>query len=90
MSELFDIPECLSPRLKWMKDHGILTHHNPDCDPPWIAIKPMLPEHKGKNIGEIMGDACRLYDEGGWIGEGEGEADAMADLARKINLPSWH
>ncbi len=90
MNDLFPVEESLSPRLAWMKELGILTHYNPDCEPPWIALKPIFPEHKGMTIGAIMADACLIYDESGWIGEGDGEADAMADLALKLGLKLWN
>jgi len=36
MSDLFDIPETLSPRLAWMKEHGIQSIQNPEYG-NWIA-----------------------------------------------------
>jgi hypothetical protein len=37
---LFDIPETLSPRLIWMREHGIATFsHAPDADGEWTAQK---------------------------------------------------
>lgn len=57
---LFDIPECKSPRLLWVEKHGFLTHHAEHCDEdPWCAIIPME-GHKG-GIGAIMAEWCRLY-----------------------------
>lgn len=88
MNELFPIEETLSPRLKWMKDKGVLTHHNSDCEPPWLAIQKM-PGHQG-TIGEIMAQWCRLYDDHGYSGYGETEDEAIADLARNRKILLWN
>lgn len=90
MSELFSIPESLSPRLRWIAAHGILSHHSPHCpESPWMALKPVDAD-KGKAIGDIMAESCCLYDEAGMIGYGMTEADAILDLAVNLNLPLWN
>lgn len=38
MNELFDMGECLSPRLRWMRDNGIRSYYNPDRTQAWQAI----------------------------------------------------
>lgn len=92
MSELFDIEESLSPRMKWvhgMKAGVMLTHYNADCENPWCAIL-VQTEDKGKTIGLIMAESCRLYDEAGLYAEGSTEIDAMEELAVKNNLKLWN
>jgi len=89
MSELFDIPETLSPRLAWIKEHGVLTHHAPHCEEaPWIALIPM-DGHTG-NIGEIMAEWCGLYDEQGLIGYGMTMDEAIVSMAKATGLKLWN
>lgn len=86
--ELFDIPESLSPRLVWLRSSGILTHHSPRMEYPWIAIKP-FERDKGKDIGTIFAESCRIYDESHSIGYGNTEDEAITSLAHKLNLTLW-
>jgi len=89
---LFDLPEQKSPRLLWVERLGFLTHHTPELsaeEGPWIAI---LPEEddKGKDIGEIMSESCRLYDEVFGMGYGTTEEAAILELCRKKSIPLWN
>jgi len=89
MNSLFDIPETKSPRLLWIEEHGILTHHAPHCDEdPWMAIIP-FDGHKG-GIGEIMAEWCGFYEECNAIGYGKTESDAISDLAINLKLKLWN
>jgi hypothetical protein len=92
MDSLFtSLPETLSPRLEWLEQQGFLTHYCPDMAPeedPWIAIKP-VEEDKGKDIGLIMSESCRLYDEEYGCGYGKTKMDAILDLCRKKSIPLW-
>jgi hypothetical protein len=86
--ELFAVEEILSPRLKWMKDHGILTHWADVEECPWLAIQKM-PGHTG-TIGEIMAEYCVLYDDHGYCGYGATETEAITNLARSRRIPLWN
>ena len=89
MNELFQIEETKSPRLKWLDQHGFMTHEADHLDEdPWMAIIPME-DHKG-NIGEIMAEWCGLYEEMGIIGYGNTEQDAIDDCAAKMKIPLWN
>jgi hypothetical protein len=88
--ELFTIPETLSPRLLWIAANCILTHHAPHCpEAPWIAIQPFDGD-RGKEVGEIMAESCRLYDDADAIGYGQTEDEAIVSLAKKLNLRLWN
>lgn len=92
MSELFDIPETLSPRLKWMRDNRIKTHHAPHMEEaPWMAIR-LTEEHwkKQMSVSEAMEEECRLYDEAGELAEADTEDEAIVALAKKLNLKLWN
>lgn len=89
IKELFSIEPSMSPRLAWktrMLDGNMLTHRNTECDPPWCAIL-VQERDKGKSIGLIMAESCRLYDEAGWYAEGDTELEAMEELAVKNKIP---
>jgi len=75
MSELFDIPETLSPRLAWLKKHGIFTNSeffdDSDEEYRWGAWL----------------EGCQDYLR---TGHGDTEDDALVDLAKKQNLKLWN
>lgn len=88
--ELFNIEPTLSPRLRWIADNDILTHHAPHCEEaPWMAVQP-FDEDKGKDIGNIMAESCRLYDDADALGYGMTQDEAIVNLARKLNLRLWN
>ena len=65
--------------------HGIITHKSKSLDRdelPWSALIPTAGD-KGKKIPEIMSESARAYDEGGRIGYGATEADAIRALCQK-------
>lgn len=75
MSELFDISESLSPRLAWMRKHGIQTLEGFDCVdqvPVWAAF----PDEA--DIGK--GTAC----------DGDTEMEAIEKLAGRLNIKLWN
>lgn len=90
MSELFQLPPSLSPRLSWIAAQGILTHHAPHCpEAPWMALQPFK-EDTGKDIGTIMAESCRTYDDADALGYGQTEDEAIVDLAKKQGLKLWN
>lgn len=88
--ELLSVPVSLSPRLRWIQTHGVLTHRSEmERELPWIALIPMERD-KGKDIFDCMADNCRLYDEGNLLGYGQTEDEALYALAAKLNLKTWN
>jgi hypothetical protein len=89
--ELFPVEAVAmdSPRLAWMKRNNILTHFSSGMPDPWLAIAAM-PEDVGKNIGQIMAESCRLYDEANLCGYGATEEEAIVDLAEKNMWAIWN
>lgn len=92
---LFPVPEALSPRLAWMKKHGIITfHHRPghNCPPTWFAgFQAWHPTLKG--VAFCATETAEHDDSR--IGEGETEEDALISLmgcwdARKVNMHLWN
>lgn len=77
---LFEVERQDSPRLAWMKKHAIRTHHTPGMEDelPWIAWH-------GANHGP---DGIPLNPSR--CGYGDTEADAIADLARRIGIHLWN
>ena len=71
MNELFKIPETLSPRLQWMRDHDVKTI--PDA---WDSFYER--ERWAAYTGTIA-DMPELY-------YGDTEDEAIVDLAKKNNL----
>jgi hypothetical protein len=65
--ELFQIPETLSPRLRWMREHDIRIHR--DSEEPHEFTAWTLPDVSGY---------------------GATEDEALADLARKLNVKLWN
>ena len=75
---LFDMPDDPSPRLKWMREQGVKTHHAPHCeDSPWCAW---------------FWDNCEngLPIDPERCGYGMTEQDAVVDLAKKNNVKLWN
>ena len=52
MSNLFDLPESLSPRLQWVKRHGLVVKKRPDG--VWACY--LTDETLG--VGETEEEAC--------------------------------
>jgi hypothetical protein len=91
MKELFtDLETVLSPRLKWIAESGILTHHTEGFgETAWMALLPW-DKDKGKDIMTIFAESCRLYDEAGQCQYGPTEDDAIVELAKRLQLPLWN
>jgi len=77
MSDLFEIPEQLSPRLKWMKEHDV---HTDKCrylqagEAPWSAWQ-----------GDMM-KAMSFME----ISTGETEDEAIVHLAKAMGWKLWN
>ena len=85
--ELFPIPESLSPKLAWLKKHGLVTHYfevlqegaeSPETGEelyPWTCMdRRPNPNHSIKE---------------GIVGVGETEEEACMDYARKNDILHW-
>lgn len=91
-SRLLDVPKS-APSLRqritaFKKLHGILTFKTSRMkreEYPWIAVLP-VEEDKGKDIGTIMAESCRLYDESGYLAEGTGELSAIRTLCQQLEI----
>jgi hypothetical protein len=87
MSDLFPIPETLSPRLAWMRENRVRTHYQikfegmndgqPDPNMlPWCA---WLPSNDDNTIPKDP-DLC---------GYGATEIDALMDLVAVTGVKGW-
>lgn len=86
MKELFEIQPCDSPRLKWMKKHGVHTMHNKGVNPgdecdvtgetlyPWCA-------YVGVNV---------FPKPEGLLGCGNTEDEAICELAKRRGWKLWN
>lgn len=83
--------EMLSPRLRWMLRHDVAAHYFEDAThgEEWMAIM-RLHEDEGLSVGECIARHCRLYEEGGRVGYGATEEDALRDLAVNTNTLTWN
>lgn len=87
-----DLPEVLSPRLVWVRLHGVITmsfeeHQRFGDDDKWAAG--LAPGVTGKDaIAQWFCDECSHNGDmtTGW---GETEEAAMEDLALKHELKHW-
>ncbi len=79
MSELFNIPETLSPRLRWMEKHG-------------ITIEDGGIDHDDGDECEITGNQCFRYYAicGEQAAGGHTKDDAIIALAIKLQLRLWN
>lgn len=84
MTELFNLPMTLSPRLAWMKEHGITvldhgTHLKPGAEC----------ELTGKTLYRFQASMTNWSFEKryGW---GDTEVDALVDLAKKAEIKLWN
>lgn len=64
---------------------GILLHRSKHCEDPWCALLP-FPKDKGKEIGAIMAESCRLYEESGRVAFGPGDLTTVRLLCAKLKL----
>jgi hypothetical protein len=74
---LFDIPETLSPRLRWLNKHGIQTYKSPYVeagDEPWAAWQGELTE-------AINADT---------LATGETEDEAIVNYCKRNGIQLWN
>lgn len=81
-----EIPESLSPKLAWLKKHGLTTHFLP----PEESLELRECPETGETIYPWR---CGIsHPEFGFAvpyGVGETEADAIIDYCRKNDLPHY-
>ncbi len=76
-SELFEVPESLSPKLKWMRAHGLVTEFDEE-----LVHMPESPE-TGETCYPWVCYSC--VDDMAY-GFGESEEDAIADACSRLGL----
>lgn len=72
--DLFQVEESLSPKAKWMNEHGVRVYHNPDMTIPFIAYL---------KIGQ--GDSGLEY-----FHKGHTEDEALEGVAEKAGVKLWN
>jgi hypothetical protein len=80
---LFDIPETPSPRLKWIAEKQVRTHHHAQSEPAWSAWLP------SQDFGPTW-SGCYDPAQEDDVGHGDTEDEAIVELARKLNLKLWN
>lgn len=85
MSELFDIPETLSPKLAWMRDNNCITMRDMSG---WVAD---FRDPKFNSVSSHDYFMERLGYEGdpSSVGYGNTEDEAILDLCIKTKTPHW-
>ena len=86
MSDLFDIPETLSPRLRWMQAHGVKTllmRDDPEMwfpDMPWVAFTGEFDQDDPEWVDKMTSD----------FGVGASEDDAIIAWAIANKHKLWN
>jgi hypothetical protein len=89
---LFALPPRQGPskaeRLAaFVAEHGILTHYASHARTDrHMALLP-IPEHRGRDIGEIMAEWARRYDETDRVVTARSRLAAVRELARLNGIP---
>lgn len=71
--ELFDVPVQLSPRLEWMKRHGIITKYHPPYGSDagaWTAHAPNRGAYQGETEDGAISAFVKAYGIRLWNEEG--------------------
>ena len=77
MSDLFNIPECPSPRLQWLEVNGVKFRHHPEMgDKSWVAY---LDDY----------DEAMSYGPG-MMAYGATQDDALVSLAKFNGWRLWN
>lgn len=71
--DLFPVEESLSPRLRWLREHDVVTWRTEGCKMPWSA----------SHSQDIKTTARTRF------GEGDTEDEAIVALARANKWPLW-
>lgn len=74
MTDLFQIPESKSPRLKWMEAHGITVNFVP-ADP---IAHPAFWNAKATSESKIT------------MAQGDTEDEALTNLAKRLGIRLWN
>jgi hypothetical protein len=81
--DLFQIEETLSPRLAWMKRHGIKTSHVP-------VSSDTEDELSGEEVLPWMAYTGVAYSLSPKHAFGETEEGALINLAIRFHIPHWN
>lgn len=78
MPDLFNIPPTLSPRLAWIKKHGVTIH-----------CSKLLTDDDLEKYAAYIGDETEAI-RSGRVGFGQTEDEALVDLAKLLGVPLWN
>jgi hypothetical protein len=82
--QLFEVPEQLSPRRKWMLAHNVTTVYSAeleDIDDPWCAFV--------GGMDELSTHGLRM-EEDGRLKYGQTENEAICELAKQQGWKLWN
>ena len=88
MNDLFEIPPSLSPRLAWIKKHGLTIRHDSKIQPD------AEDEFSGERLypfvvyaGEFPRDGIFAGNRGAW---GDSEDEALVAWAKSHGIKLWN
>ena len=93
MNTLFDMNAVKqdSPRIAWIKKHGVITYHSLPKDPDyssWFAGFQKWWPHEKKPHAFFCEETGKYG--GSRMGEGKTEEEAIIDLAQGWGIPLWN
>jgi len=82
------VPSLRTRLSDFKKEHRIQTYRSDmrRQDEPWIALVPFHDDWD-KDIGTIMAESCRIYEESGNVSTGIGELTAVRKLCQQLHIP---
>ena len=83
-TELFDIPESLSPKLKWLGTHGLITRYDPE-----LGDCPESPETGNTCYPWIVTQAGVVEFDQFTLGSGRTEEEAIINYCEKTGTPHY-
>ena len=78
MTELFNLPETPSPRLAWMRKHGVWIRENREINPG----------DESPETGETIYPFKAFGNQ--FVGYGNTEDEAIADFAKRAGVRLWN
>ncbi len=88
---LFDVPESLSPRLAWMRKHGIQTLKRDDLPCEAGRWEAYVGDYEAAVTKTINDSDARFYpDESPHLAWGQTEEEAVMELAQNNEWPLWN
>jgi len=84
MNQLFDIPESLSPKLAWLKKHGLVTVYDAE-----LESCPESPETGDTCYPWIVTQADVMEIDQFCLGSGKTEEEAIISFCEKTGTPHY-